>query len=278
MEQDEKDDEDQLFDLLYQNCTSLYQNEFLPDSPYFLMPGSPACKILKDILIECKFNHKKFAKKASKIVLFYKYEKETERLKYESTLSENFEILSAIDELSSYENETTIAKVKLIKSQTVLGSISAELKIQNETIMIKEGQEFECKIELSESMIITFLLDNQQEKVFLGDTKIVFRKILEDVTYLNAARLKEIEGVVNKKGKDFEVFVQILLVLSKNNRIKILKKLKDINQHALNEEKSGTIIYEELLYSLGLQDSPVFTSLLKSPKKRHSCCEQCVIT
>lgn len=279
MEETEKEDEGQLYTIILKNSYSFHPEEPLPNPPWFSRYNNQALSLLQGLAKEAGYDHKRFSKQASKLVVYYKGEKEKESLKRASLLRDSIDIAELLKKISDYTQSSTCLFTRVVKSQSTLGPIIVELILNTDTMLLEEGDKLDLVVELDWKLKINLILDDGDQKKTIAQSEILFRKIVNETHYLKAVEKNELDGSFQSKGKEYDVIVQIKLKLSREDRLEILYEKQKENEEQLQEENQSTIIYKALLESLCIEDTePGYESLIQSPKHRENCCRYCLVT
>lgn len=276
MEETEKEDKEEAYEIILKNCYKFYPNPPLPKSPWFLQTENPAKKILEGLLSESKNDHKKFSRKAAEILIFYKALKEKSQVERFSLLTESLEINKVIEIISASPATATSLEIKVEKSQSTKGPIDVIANLNKEVYEMVDGDTIKSAVNISGNILFKFVLDDGDSKSDLGDIKVFFKNIIESTNYLSGMTKEFLGKEINKIGKDYEIKIQLYLKLSKNDKLSIMAEKQHENEVALKNTENGDITYTALQESLQIQEiDSVFESTAFIEKSRDNCCESC---
>ena len=235
--------------------------------------------MLKEMLIEARNDHKTFSKKAAHGLVKCKSEKIEDDMKRASLLRESIDIEGLKKTIADFGHPTTTLEVKVIKSQSTRGPVTVSLQVNKESHDLEEGDSAGFGVNLNGSIIFKFILDDGDERQELTEIEVLVKKIVDEFHYLKAMEKSDLEGKVYKKGKDYEVSIQLMLKLSKYDRMDILTEKQLENEVLLRETNKASEIFKDMLESLNIifMDNQ-FQSTLQISKSRDHCCETCIIS
>ena len=280
MEETEKEDVGQAYEVILKNCFHFHKSGILPAEPWFLENKNLATRILQETLQAAQHDSKGFAKRIAKVLISYKSEQESDNLRKACLIRESIDILESITKVSANEIANTSLEIKVKKSQSIHGPVTVLLNISNQPSQaLEEGDVAKAMIKMNGSMQLKFISDDGNNKQEIAETRVLIRNIIEESpNYLSVVEKPELLSSVHKKGQDYEVEIQLKLKLSLNDRKDILNEKYAAVTNASNERNEQVLIFNSLQESLLLKfddQHNEFTSLVVKSKPRDNCCEAC---
>jgi hypothetical protein len=279
LKETEREETASAYNVVLKNCCHLHSEKQLPPVPYFLQDHNRATVLLQDMLKESEYDHRKFARKAAKMLVYYKGEHLKELLKKASLTSENIDVLELISHVQTLPVTPSTAEIKLVKAQSTRGPIRAILNVSQDTYSLEEGDSVKLTININKFFIAKFVLDDGNENEEFCEMKVFFKRIFEDLDYKSAIKKPEIEVPIYKKGKDFEVNMTMKVKVSKFEKLDVLdenhRRLTDL----LNEVNEELLIFHDMQESLKVrldEHDTDFVSRIEKVKNRE-CCSACEV-
>ena len=159
-----KEEEAIAYSVILKNCYKFHPDEPMPEYPWFLEYKNKSKTILENLARETGFDHKKFARKASKILMGYKAKKVDYDIKRALLLRESIDIDEALKTITEDTVDIpTSLEVKNIKAQSNEGPIKLKIFVNRNGKEISEGDKIDFLINFNESIVILFILDDGNE-------------------------------------------------------------------------------------------------------------------
>jgi hypothetical protein len=281
MEETEREEEAEAYKLVLKNCYFYHNSEPLPKEPWCLKTPNLASQLIKDLLEEAKYDHKRFAKKCAKTLVDFKNMQIQEKLKKASLMRESLDILEEMKNISNMLVSVTSTNIRVQKAQSTRGPIIVHVYANNNVEKIEEGEKHTLVVDYLGFIELKFVLDDEDSSYpEIGEYKVFFQQIIEETHYLKAMEKPELESTVCKKGKDYEIIIQFKLKLSITDRMKILRNKNESIELALADKGDNWITFEAFQSSLSLkldEQSGEFETLITESKARDTCCEGCIV-
>ncbi|OMJ92368.1 hypothetical protein SteCoe_4921 [Stentor coeruleus] len=280
MEETQKEEEAEAYKIVLQNCYFYHESKPLPNKPWCLRTPNLASKLIYELLEESNYDHNRFAKKCAKVLVDFKNIQIQEKLKQASLMREGLDILELSKSISNMPTSTTSADIKIQKSQSTRGPVIVDLHANNSIERLEEGDKHTLVVNSLGYIGLRFILDNEDYNYpEIGEYKIFFQQVIEETHYLKAMEKPVLESTILKKGKDYEIIIELKLRLSLIDRIKILNKKYKQTENALKDKEDNSILFEAFQTSLSvkLDDSGEFETLTSEFKTRDTCCQSCIV-
>jgi hypothetical protein len=270
----------EIAETIERNLYTYYPKPPLPEIPFFLDTPNEASDLLRAILVESSYDHKLFSMLASKRLLKFK-ELECEfQMKKASHLKEVIDISTLLQEISKLEITSTSLNIKVQKSQSYKGPITLKVKLGGKELKLEESDVKSLDVKITDIVKIDFIVDDDGSQFIIHSESLPIAKIIDEIYYMKAAEKQELEYQMNKKGAEFEVKVNFKLVMSIDDRKKILnKKYHEVN-NIIGENDKNAVVYKDMQSSLMVNfndDEQTFKSSIRKRKARETCCEACLV-
>ncbi|OMJ65190.1 hypothetical protein SteCoe_38870 [Stentor coeruleus] len=276
MEKTEREEEAEAYKIVLKNCYFYHNSEPLPEKPWCLNTPNLASQLIQDLLEESKYDHKSFAKKCAKTLVDLKNMQLQEKIKLASLMRESLDIANEMKNISNMLASATSVRIKVQKTQSTRGPIIVHANVNNNLERLEEGDIYTFAVDYLGFIELKFILDDEDSNYpEIGECKIFFQQIIEEINYLKAMEKPELESTVCKKGKDYEIIIQLRLKLSKENRLEILRSKYNLIEPIMKNKSDTWTTFLAFQNNLSIkfnESSGEFESLISELKTRNTCC------
>ena len=267
--------------LIEKNLYDHHPKAPLPSTPFFLQAINEATPLLKHFLEESAHDHKQFAKLVARKILKLKQLECEFIIRRATNLSEGIEMNKLKEKIVKMQITSTVLSLKVVKSMSLKGPLT--LKIKGGTtkdLKLEEGDTTKLDVKLNDVFHTDFIADDGDGQHKIDSTKILVGEIIDKICVKRAAENAYLEELVHKKGVNYEVKIEAKLVMSVQDRLRLLNKKCQEVEEATNEHDKNAGLYKDIQASLLIsfdEDEQTFKSSVKRRKQRENCCEACLV-
>lgn len=267
--------------LIEKNLYEHHPKAPLPNNPFFLQAINEATPLLRHFLEESAHDHNQFAKLVARKILKLKQLECEFIIRRATNLAEGIEMNQLKEKIMKMQITSTVLNLKVVKSHSLKGPLTLKIKGGNtKDLKLEEGDSAKLDVKINDVFHSDFIADDGDGQHKIDSTKILVSEIIDKICVKRAAENAYLEEMVHKKGVNYEVKIEVKLVMSVQDRLRLLNKKCLEVEEATNEHDKNSGLYKDIQASLLIsfdEDEQTFKSSIKKRKQRENCCEACLV-
>ncbi|CAG9330794.1 unnamed protein product [Blepharisma stoltei] len=282
MEETKNQEYAKLCKVILSNCSLKHPMGRLPENPWFLniTKNEKVSSLLLQLLFDTNRKSKRFAEKATAIIIAERNELENIQISRASLLQENIDIRVSLNKIKQLPEGETIIKLKVNTAQCRGEPISLSIWLGDEVRNLDVGDEIESQISIKNTAEIKAYKDGE----LLGVCELFLGSLLEDTHYLRVAGADEFKNNFSRDFNEYSFELEAVLKLSKQDREEILVQHLIQSEEQLNEKQETEDFVDELMRALGVKvnEDGEYETVYKPvraapPKEREDYCTCCLL-